>query len=69
MLMPASGKIIHHSSRVANKGSLPAKFIGSCMRLIQNRIAKVLSLEISFLVQIATSAKASAVASAMSAAG
>ena len=58
--MPSSGSAIEASSLRKNDGSLPAKFIGSCIRFIQSMIEKVDSVTISFLVMTAAIANSSA---------
>ena len=64
-----SGRIIEASSRKMKVGSLPARLSGNCIRFIQNMIANVVSVSISFLVMVAVIANSSAPNTTSSAAG
>ena len=67
--MPISGQSWLASSLRTNSGSLPNRFIGSCIAFIQNRMAKVVCEAVSFLVVMAEPPNATAAASTHSAAG
>src|SRR5438105_14072245 len=66
---PSRGSASPASIRVTNEGLLPTRFIGSCIAFIQNRIANVVSVTISFLVEIEETANPSASPRMISAAG
>ena len=57
--MPSSGSTIDASSLNTKDRSLPARFIGSCIRFIQSMIEKVASVTISLLVMTAAAANSS----------
>src|SRR5216684_62487 len=66
---PSIGSACATSILVTKDGLLPTRFIGSCMAFIQNRIAKVVSVTISFLVAMEETAKPNAAPRMTSAAG
>ena len=49
-VMPSSGRYMDELILKIHDGSLVTKFIGNCMRFIQNRIANVLCVAVNFLV-------------------
>src|SRR5258707_5736510 len=52
MAMPSKGKYIEELIFKSHEGSLANRFIGSCMRFIQNKIANVLCVAVNFFVVI-----------------